>query len=218
MRNLFLTLLVLAATPLTAASDPLPPPPANLSPIAWSIGNWTCQETYFASPFTAAHTAEGVFHVATDVGNLWLSGDFHEVSSSNGQLVAIHEIFTVDATGSGIRSFSDSNFGRFFGGFVAGSTSTEFTGQYFINVPGLGPVVVGFTETLTRVVGDRSFSTESRVLLPLPDGTTVPVVFHRQTCTKLGSAPIASTQPDSDAFLVVRETETLRSRALCLKI
>lgn len=184
MSKIIMTLALAFALYSTADASPVPQPvPPQLQPLAWSVGNWQCTGHYeTVPPFTIAHDDSAIFHVGLDVGNTWLSGQYTELSTTGGApLTSIHELFTLDATGAGIREFADSNTGRFFGGFVAGPSSTEFSGSYTI----FGQSV-GFSETLTRGAGDTTFTTDSRVLLPIgPGGALVPFTFHRQTCTKL---------------------------------
>lgn len=183
MRASVIVILGLCLFSSMAAASPIQVVPPQLQPLAWSVGNWQCVGHYeTVPPFTSAHDDVAAFNVRVGIGDAWMVGLYQEVSTSDGSpTTAIHDDFALDQLGIGTRSFEDSNAGRFGGGFVLTSTGVEFTGSYTI----FGQSV-GFTETLTRGTGDASFSTESRVLLPIgPNGAPVPIVFHRQTCTKL---------------------------------
>lgn len=150
------------------------------TPIKWSLGDWTCTGRYFDSPFTQAHTVTASFHVAQDVGDTWFTGHYQEVQSSNGQLMAIVDSFTMDpfvTTGGGLRSFIDSNTGQFVGGLqVVGTTEITFDGTYTV-----AHQAVPFREDLQRendATGvTTAFSTSSEVIL---GGQAV--VFETQRC------------------------------------
>lgn len=178
MSKLILILALMFALFSPADANPVPQSvPPQLQLLAWSVGNWHCIGHYSTvPPFTVAHDDVAIFHVGIDVGDAWLSGQYTEISTTGGApRTSIHELFTIDATGAGIREFADSNTGRFFGGFIAGPSSTEFSGSYTI----FGQSV-GFTETLTRGAGDSTFSTDSRVLLPIgPGGALVPLTYAK---------------------------------------
>lgn len=147
----------------------------RLDPIAWVVGLWICEGEYLDVPgFSVAHSDVARFSVAADVGGEWLVGRYAEqLSDGNPVPTAILDSISIDATGTGVRSFVDSHTGRMTSTFTFGDT-IEFTGTYAI----LG-FQVGFSETLTRGYLDRSFTTDSR--LDLGSG---PVTFHRQICQR----------------------------------
>lgn len=184
-----ITLMLLLTLALTghAGSVPQPPPlPPQLQVWGWALGNWQCSGDYRDVPgVTQAHHVEANFHVGLAVGGNWLEGHYVEFSSTPGlPLQAIDDYFTVDTlTGLGIRSFLDHNPGQFSGGYTFPALSTvDFTGRYTVH-----GLEVGYHEILARGQGDASFTTDSRVVLPGPDGNPLEITFHTQTCHRLAS-------------------------------
>lgn len=162
------------------------PSPA-LKPLLWLVGNWSCSGRYLDTPLTVAHPNVASFAVSVGVGGRWIVGDYREVATlDNPAPVSVLDMLGVGPSGTGIRSFADSNTGQLRATYAVTAGSLDWTGTY--SVAGLD---LGFVEHLAASLDLRTFTTTSAV--DLGGG---PLVFQIETCNKPSSGTIArSTAP-----------------------
>lgn len=190
MKKILTVLFLLSAVTATAQPLQVPPPP-QLAPLGYLLGNWTCSGTYLdvslgVQPITVAHTSQALFHVGLGVGNAWIVGQYTETQPAGSNPltapISVLDSLSINPFGVGVRSFVDSHTGQLEATFVIGADGgIEWDGTYTLVLPApLPPIALHFTEHLTRGAGDATFDIDSRL-----DVGAGPQTFQTQHCIRL---------------------------------
>lgn len=158
--------------------------PPNLEPVA-TLGSWRCRAHYNnVPPFVVEHDAGATFEVTLDTGATWLRGEYHE---SGPGAFHITELWTRDDFGNGWRTLHDNRHGRLVASLELVTGGVRFLGTYSV---GAGPGVVisvPYSELLLFGPGRTTFTAESSVSLPGPNGPES-IVFQTLSCALVGGA------------------------------
>jgi hypothetical protein len=182
--KILMVVTLCSVSALVVARPVQAPPPPQLAPLAWLIGNWHCSGEYRdvslpdGTPITVAHTDTALFHVALGVGNQWIVGQYLETQAAlPGQPltapISVLDELTVNPFGVNVRTFTDSHTGQLQATFtIDAAGGIDWVGTYT-----LVPLALPFTEHLTRGAGDTSFDIDSKL-----DVGAGPVTFQIEHC------------------------------------